>query len=210
MSGGGGYQVDPEALERITRGINQAMDELKDFGFDIEANLGRGFGDLELEGLEVGDAGLDQIFADFCERWGWGVRSLMQDANGFARRLNLSAGLYHEQEQYASNTLKGVWSAAAGDPYLTPEQVEQRSWSETFKDNAVSQIADADYSAASFTEGGEAAVQAWSQAEEDVQTSTVTPDALFDPRTDWQWGGPPQPGSESFQPKADTSGEAER
>ena len=105
--GGGGYQLDPEALERITRGINQAMDELKDFGFDIEANLGRGFGDLDLAGLEVGDAGLHQVFGDFCERWGWGVRSLMQDANGFAERLNLSAGLYHEQEQYASNTLKG-------------------------------------------------------------------------------------------------------
>ena len=207
---GGGYQVDPEALERITRGINQAMDELKDFGFDIEANLGRGFGGLDLEGLEVGDAGLHQVFGDFCERWSWGVRSLMQDANGFAQRLNLSAGLYHEQEQYVSNTLKGVWSAAAGDPYLTPEQVEQRSWSDTFKDNAISQVAGADYSAESFAEGQEAAGQAWSQAAEDVETSTVTPDALFDPRTDWQWSGPPEPKSESFQPRADNSGEGER
>lgn len=209
MSGGGGYQVDPEALERITRGINEAMDELKDFGFDIEANLGRGFGALDLEGLEVGDAGLHEVFGDFCERWSWGVRSLMQDANGFAERLNLSAGLYHEQEQYASNTLKGVWSAAAGDPYLTPEQVEQRSWSDTFKDNAVSQVADADYSAQSFTSGQEEIGQAWSQAEEDVKTSTVTPDALFDPRTDWQWSGPPEPKSESFKPKTDASGEGE-
>ncbi|GAA3789736.1 hypothetical protein GCM10022403_025060 [Streptomyces coacervatus] len=207
---GGGYQVDPEALARITKGINQAMDELKDFGFDIEANLGRGFGGLQLEGLEVGDAGLHQVFAGFCERWGWGVRSLMQDANGFAERLNLSAGLYHEQEQYASNTLKGVWTAAMGNPGLSPEQAEQRSWSETFRDNAVSQVAGADYSAGSFTSGGEEIGQAWAQAEEDVETSTVTPDALFDPRTDWQWGGPPQPRSESFQPKADTSGEAER
>ena len=45
-----GYQVDPEAMERITRGINQAMAELKEFGFDIEANLGRGFGDLSMTG----------------------------------------------------------------------------------------------------------------------------------------------------------------
>jgi hypothetical protein len=189
---GDGYQVDPEALGRITRGINGAMEELKDFGFDIEANLGRGFGDLELEGLEVGDAGLHQVFADFCERWGWGVRSLMQDANGFAERLNLSAGLYHEQEQYVSNSLKSVWTAAAGNPYLSAEQAEQRSWSDTFKDNAVSQIADADYSAQSFTSGQEEIGQALAQAKEDVETSTVTPDAFFDPRTDWQWGGPPQ------------------
>ncbi|MFE9444812.1 hypothetical protein ACFYO2_38885 [Streptomyces sp. NPDC006602] len=189
---GDGYQVDPAALEQITRGINRAMDELKEFGFDIEANLGRGFDDLELAGLEVGDAGLQQTFADFCERWGWGVRSLMQDANEFAGRLNLSAGLYHEQEQYVSDTLKTVWTAGAGNPYLSPEEASQRSWSDTFKDNAVSQAMDADYSAESFTSGQEEVEAAWSQAAQDVETSTVTPDALFDPRTDWQWSGPPQ------------------
>ncbi len=117
MSGGGGYQVDPEAMARITRGINQAMDELKELGFDTEANLGRGFDDLELAGLEVGDASLRQTFADFCDRWGWGVHSLMRDANEFAARLGLSAGLYHEQEQYVSNTLKTVCTAGAGNPY---------------------------------------------------------------------------------------------
>ena len=79
----------------------------------------------------------------------------MQDANGFAERLHLSAGLYHEQEQYVSNSLKAVWTAAS-DPYLTPEQVEQPSSSETFKDNAVSQVAGADYRAESFAEGPEA------------------------------------------------------
>ncbi|MFE7858972.1 hypothetical protein [Streptomyces sp. NPDC057403] len=69
MSDGGGYQVDPEALQRITKGIDQAMDELRTQGFDVEANLGRGFDDLALDGLEVGDGSLRQVFADFCERW---------------------------------------------------------------------------------------------------------------------------------------------
>lgn len=198
---GSGYRVDPEALARITRGINQAMDELKELGFDIEANLGRGFDELELTGLEVGDGSLQQVFADFCERWGWGVRSLLQDANQFAERLNLSAGLYHDQEQYVSNTLKTVWTAAAGNPYLSQEEVEQRSWSDTLKDNAVSHVMDADWSAESIQEGDEAARQAWAQAEEDVATSTVTPDALLDPRTELQWDGPQQ---------APVSGEVER
>ncbi|CAL9561359.1 hypothetical protein SUDANB145_04626 [Streptomyces sp. enrichment culture] len=189
---GGGYRVDPEALERITRGIDLAMAELKELGFDIEAGLGRGFDDLELKDLEVGDAALRQVFADFCERWGWGVRSLVRDANEFAQRLNLSAGLYHEQEQYVSNTLKGLWTAAAGNPYLTEEQVEQRSWSQTLKDNSVSHVMNPDHSAESVLEADQAVRQAWAQAEQDVETSTVTPDALFDPRTDWQWGGPSQ------------------
>lgn len=191
MSGGDdGYQVDPEALERITAGINQATDELKELGFDIQASQGLGFDKLELAGLEVGDAGLRQVFADFCERWGWGVRSLLQDANGFAQRLNLSAGLYHEQEQYVSNTLKTVWTAGAGNPNLTAEEAEQRSWSETFKDNSVSQALDADWSAESIQAGNDAAQDAWAQAEQDVATSTVTPDAAFDDDTEWQWDGP--------------------
>ncbi|MGK3937370.1 hypothetical protein ABK046_02940 [Streptomyces caeruleatus] len=186
-----GYQVDPEAMARITRGINQAMDELKNFGFDIEANLGRGFDDLSLTGLEAGDDALQQVFADFCDRWGWGVRSLMQDANEFAGRLGLSAGLYHEQEQYVSDTLKTVWTAGTGNPYLSPDEVKERSWSQTLKDNPLSQAAHADYSAESFTAGQDEVRAAWSQAAEDVSTSTVTPDAFLDPRTDWQWSGPP-------------------
>ncbi|MCZ9340010.1 hypothetical protein NGM37_19805, partial [Streptomyces sp. TRM76130] len=197
---GGGYEVDPEALEQVARGIDLAMAELKELGFDIEANLGRGFDDLELTGLEVGDGTLRQAFAGFCERWGWGVRSLIQDANGFAARLGLTAGLYHEQEQYVSDTLKGLWTAAAGNPYLTGEQVEQRSWSETLRDNSVSHYTNGDYSAESAQESVASTRQAWEQAAQDVETSTATPDALFDPRTDWQWGGPDQA----------SSGEAER
>ncbi|ALV36168.1 hypothetical protein [Streptomyces sp. CdTB01] len=197
MSDGGGYQVDPEALERITKGIDQAMDELKTQGFDVEANLGRGFDDLELDGLEVGDGSLRQVFADFCERWSWGVRSLMQDANDFACGLGLSAGLYHDQEQYVSGVLKNVWTAAAGNPNLTEEQARQRSWSQTVEDNNYSQAANADYSMGSFVEGDREVAAAWAQTEKDLDTSTVTPDALFDPRTEWQWGGPPPAGSES-------------
>lgn len=197
---GDGYEVDPEALEQISRGIDLAMAELKELGFDIEANLGRGFDDLELTGLEVGDGTLHQAFADFCERWGWGVHALIRDANVFAARLGLTAGIYHEQEQYVSTTLKGLWTAASGNPYLTEEQVEQRTWSETLQDNAVSHVINRDYSAESLLEGAASSQQAWDQAVQDVETSTVTADSLSDPKTDWQWGGPDQA----------SSGEAER
>lgn len=190
---GSGYRVDPDALERITKGINLAIDELKELGFDIEASQGQGFDELELAGLEVGDAGLCRVFADFCERWGWGVRSLLRDANQFAERLNLSAGLYHEQEQYASNTLKTVWASTMGTPSMTttPEQIAQRSWSDTLKDNPVSQVMNPDYSAESVQAADEASQQAWAQVVKDVETSTVIPQPLL-PRTDQQGGGPPQ------------------
>jgi hypothetical protein len=190
VSAGDGYRVDPEALERITRGINLAIDELKELGFDIEASQGRGFDELELAGLEVGDAALRETYADFCERWGWGVRSLLGDANEFAARLNLSAGLYHEQEQYASNTLKTLWTATAGNPSLTPEEIEQRSWSDTLKDNPVSHVMNPDLSAESMQDADKAARQAWAQAGEDLESSTLNPDALLDSRAEWQWDGP--------------------
>lgn len=210
MSGGDGYQVDPEALERITRGINQAIGELQELGFDIEASQGRGFDDLELAGLEVGDSALRGVFADFCERWGWGVYSLVRDANEFAGRLDLSAGLYHEQEQYASNTLKRVWTATAGDPGLTPEEVNERSWSQTLEDNPVSHVMNADFSEESKREGEEAARQAWRQAAEDVRTSTVIPGAASDPRTEWQQIGPSQAAEPSESSESSESGEGER
>ncbi|MFD5423999.1 hypothetical protein [Streptomyces sp. NPDC127084] len=188
----GGYQFDREALDQITKGIDLAMDELKELGFDIEANLGRGFDELELAGLEVGDDALTRTFAAFCENWGWGVRTLMQDANEFARRLGLSAGIYHEQEQYASDTLKNAWTAATGNPHLTQEEINGRSWGDTFKDNNLSHIQNADFSAESGRAGLEQAEQAWAQAGEDVRTSTVTPGALFEDDTEWQWDGPPE------------------
>ncbi|KUN97959.1 hypothetical protein [Streptomyces caeruleatus] len=170
------------------------MSELKELGFDTNANLGLGFDELELAGLEVGDAGLRQVFADFCERWGWGVRSLLQDANQFAERLNLSAGMYHEQEQYVSNTLKTVWSSTMGTPSLTetPEEIAQRSWSDTLQDNPVSQAMNPDFSAESVRAADEASKHAWDQAMKDVATSTLTPDAPFDPNTEWQPDGPSQ------------------
>lgn len=93
---GSGYRVDSEALERITRGINLAIDELKEFGFDVEAS---------------------------------------------------------QQERYASNTPKTLRTATAGSPYLSPEEVEQRSWSDTLKDNPVSHVMNADWSAESIREG---------------------------------------------------------
>ena len=88
--------------------------------------------------------------------------------------------------------MKTVWTAAAGNPYLSKEEVEQRSWSDTLNDNAVSHVRDADYSAESMQAGVEGARQAWAQAKEDVATSTVTPDAPFDPKTQVQWDGPEQ------------------
>ncbi|MFJ9081297.1 hypothetical protein ACIRL3_02685 [Streptomyces sp. NPDC102384] len=41
-----GYAVDPETLQRVTKGINASMSELKELGFDIDM---KHFADLRRE-----------------------------------------------------------------------------------------------------------------------------------------------------------------
>ncbi|MBT2401221.1 hypothetical protein [Streptomyces sp. ISL-100] len=190
MSDGGGYRADTESLGEITKGINLAMDELKELGFDVDANLGRGFDDLQLAGLELGDKPLQEIFAEFCDRWGWGVRTLMQDANTFAAGLGLNAGLYHEEERYNANTFKTVWNQVAGNPYASQEEIESQSVKETIlKGNAIGHFMDADYSAQSIVEAERQKNEANDQLAEDFETSTWNP---WQDDTEWQWDGPPQ------------------
>jgi len=143
-------QVDAQALELTAKGINDAIKELEAVGFAEGAGLGRGFSLLELTGMEIGDQGCRSAFDDFCERWALVVRSLVQEGNEIARRLDLSAGLYHEQEQYLSNSMKLVVNSAMGNPNLTEEQVSVQSWKQTLSDNTVTQVAHADFSAQSF------------------------------------------------------------
>jgi hypothetical protein len=113
----GGYQVDPEALKLAAEGINGAISELKSLGIEESGEVGRGFSNVELTGMQLGNAGLRGDFDAFCERWSWGVRTLVQDGNEIAKRLGLSAGIYYDQEQYTEGTLKDVVNAATGNPY---------------------------------------------------------------------------------------------
>ncbi|WP_438486880.1 hypothetical protein [Streptomyces sp. S186] len=144
LIGGDGYRTDPEAFEQLTKGINAAMSELKELGFDIEAQLGRGFDRLSLDAVECGDDGLATVFSSFCDRWGWGVRTLMQDANTFSRKLGLTAGNYYEQEQYASDLLKQGVNAAFGDPTRSAEDLHKTSWSK-LKADVIDANTDFDY-----------------------------------------------------------------
>jgi hypothetical protein len=145
MSPADGYEVDPAALRQITKGINGAISELKELGFDTDAQLGHGFDKLALSGLESGHPDVAATFDTFCERWGWGIRGLIHEANEFARRLDLSAGLYHEQEQYVSTTLKIGVNAAMGDPTLSAEQLREKSWKQVGEENPYTQFRHANW-----------------------------------------------------------------
>lgn len=125
-----GFSVDRAALRESAQGISDTIAALKGLGFDEEADVGRGFSGLALSGEQAGHAELQQAFAGFCDRWSWGVRSLVQDGSQFAARLGISVGIYADAENYLTGVAKDVTDAVAGDPHLSDGQVERGSWSQ--------------------------------------------------------------------------------
>ncbi|MGW2331917.1 hypothetical protein ACWC5C_40050 [Streptomyces sp. NPDC001700] len=172
MSGGGG-DLKTDGLALIAKGLTEALGELKELGMVGMAGAGRGFGDLALSGLELGHEGLTGQFTSFCERWEWGVRSLINEGNALAQKTGMAAGTYYETEKYAEGSLKVVANAAIGNPYASEEEVTQQGWGDIATSGA---FGGADYSKESFDQAMANSAQGWKDAGRDVMTShTVGP-----------------------------------
>lgn len=151
----GGFGVDPDALQETAKGISDTIGELKSLGIDESAGVGRGFSNLALTGEQAGHPDAQSALEEFGRRWSWGVRTLVQDGNQFAAMLHLSAGAYHDMEDYAVGTLKDIAVSLGGDPHAQDEQVEKESWGQL----AQSDIPD--YSAKSFDQAGQEIEGQW-------------------------------------------------
>jgi hypothetical protein len=125
-----GFAVDRAALAETAQGLNTVIGALKGLGFDETAEVGRGFSGLALSESQAGDGDLASAFGNFCDRWSWGVRALVQDGNQFAERLGLTAGLYNDVENEVTGAIKDVVVAGAGDPHMTDQQAAAASWSQ--------------------------------------------------------------------------------
>ncbi|WP_335937522.1 hypothetical protein [Streptomyces sp. PTD5-9] len=158
-------EVPPEALALIAQGIERAHGELKDLGMFGNGIAGRGFSELALSGMELGHEGLAAGFKAFCERWEWGVRGLMFRGNVFAAQVGLSAGAYHEQEQYLKDTFKVVVNGLNGNPHLSEDEVRERGWQEI---KSQSPYDAPDGSAGSFARAHEEIGQTWRETRDDV------------------------------------------
>ncbi|WP_326687328.1 hypothetical protein OIE63_09295 [Streptomyces sp. NBC_01795] len=165
------------ALKLITKGINDSLDELQELGMVGQASVGRGFSDVALTGMQLGHEGLTSAFGDFCDRWEWGVRALIQEGNSFAEGVGLAGGAVHQQDQYIQGTFKVAVNAGMGNPYATEEEITGKDWGEVLSNNAYTQIRDADYSKESFQTARENSVQAWKNTAWDVSTATSSPAA---------------------------------
>ncbi|MEP9382598.1 hypothetical protein [Nocardioides sp. KR10-350] len=159
---GGELNVDPEALALAAKGIDGTIGELNDMGMLSEGETGRGFGSMALTGMEAGHTGLADTFASFCDRWGWGVRGLVQDANAMAAGLNMSAGIYSDEQTYITGALKVAGASFVADPHATDEQLEKESWGDMVGD-----ATSVDYSGASFEDAAHHAGDTWKATAED-------------------------------------------
>ncbi|MEU2714927.1 hypothetical protein [Streptomyces sp. NPDC007205] len=204
MTGGGsGPDLKAEGLASIAKGLTDALDELKDLGTIGDAEVGRGFDEVALSGLELGHEGLTGAFKSFCDRWEWGVRALLIEGNNFAHDIGLAAGTYYETDQYVSGTLKVGANSLVGNPHASEEDVEKMSWGQ-WADSTADAYTHPDYSEKSFDKAWENSKQGWmnsgrdfmhSQAAENmgVRPSGV-PDAEWNKLTDKAFPASPQGG----------------
>ncbi|MCM2413120.1 hypothetical protein [Streptomyces sp. RKAG290] len=159
MSGGGAgdLHIDPASVQKITSGLRAAVAELEGIGSGTGAVLGKGVSGLSMTGMEAGHYGLSVTFEDFCERWEWGVRALVQDANAIAAKLGLSAGVLWEEDQYIEGTLKIVVNAGVGNPNASEADIVKQGWGDVLTPDYLSP----DYSPESFQRAGDEAGQTW-------------------------------------------------
>jgi hypothetical protein len=158
VSDDGDLKFDKESLRLITKGLNAAIGELKSAGGGATGSLqGSGFDAMSLSKMEAGDKGLADDFEGFCERWEWGVRALIQDANTLAQKLGLAAGMVHAEDQYWQGTFKVGVNSLVGNPHATEEEVAQQSWGETLTPGYLNP----DYSTESFQQAQQDIDQTW-------------------------------------------------
>lgn len=124
---------------------------------------------MSMTGMEAGHHGLSVDFEDYCERWEWGVRALVQDANTIAAKLGLAAGLIWEEDKYIEGTFKVALNSAVGNPHASEDEVVDKGWGELAKPGFLSP----DYSAESFERTREEAAQTWKDTGRAVMTEGI-------------------------------------
>ncbi|MEV7424186.1 hypothetical protein [Streptomyces sp. NPDC091212] len=159
MGSGGGedLNVGAESVQLITNGLRAIVSELGEVGTGTGSVLGKGFSGLSITGMEAGHHGLSVDFEDYCERWEWGVRALVQDANTIASKLGLAAGIVWEEDRYVQGTMKIAVNAAVGNPYASEDEVTEQGWGDVLTPDYLSP----DYSRESFERTADEAGQTW-------------------------------------------------
>jgi len=160
-----GFSVDPADLTAAARGIETVIEELSSMGIDALAGgqQGRGFDQLSLTGMQLGSGSLRDVLDIYRNRWQWGVRELVQDAQAIAQALDLAAGTNLAVDQHVTDAWKVLGASTFADPRAGEREVLDSSWGDL-----ASGATSSDYGADSFATAFDASKQTWTSVVRDA------------------------------------------
>lgn len=164
-----GYEVSPTALKEAAEGIRAAIGELKSIGNAELADTGRGITSMEMSDGTAGHAGVASAFHDFCERWEWGVRDLIQTGRAIADDLEGTGSIYQQAEQFAVDAFKRIAFDVTADPHADSAQSANMSFEQ------IADQAKPDFSPESAAKAATDIEQTWQRTGEDLaQNNSVS------------------------------------
>ncbi|RJQ70559.1 hypothetical protein D5S17_28945 [Pseudonocardiaceae bacterium YIM PH 21723] len=104
----GGYGVDLAGLHLAEHGIKSVLAELRHLGIHGEETSGRTLGNLAHDPATWGDEGLYAAVYAFTDRWRWGLRAMVGDAEGMVEKLADTRSTYEKAEADAKEFFSGV------------------------------------------------------------------------------------------------------
>ncbi|MCX9193516.1 hypothetical protein C3Y87_19395 [Carbonactinospora thermoautotrophica] len=102
------FGVSLEALEAAAKGIDDAVAALADIGVKQTADAGRGVELLAVSRADMGHDGLASALGEFCDRWEWGVRSLVREGMAIRQSLLDTRDAYQRVEDTVGGS-SSVW-----------------------------------------------------------------------------------------------------
>ena len=130
-----GYQVDLAALDQAVKGINGTIEVLGGmvWGGRYSASSAAAIEELNLDEDDCGDEALSDAMDEFCERWRWGVRHLVQEGQAMGKSLQQAAGTYKGVEDQICDALKKVFDQEFGNPMGSSDPAG-KSWDQLTSD----------------------------------------------------------------------------
>jgi len=162
-----GFGVDPAMLARTAQGIRGVVDTLGEVGHGYLAESGRGLSFLALGGEESGHPLVGESMDGFLERWGWGLRTLVQDGQAVAEALDAAGVEYDGVDTSVSGELRRLVTLAVGNPAADLDEAQNGSWGEVGDELAP------DFSPESGRAAAETSGEQWGEVGRDLWEQAV-------------------------------------
>ncbi|GGM79464.1 hypothetical protein GCM10012275_57600 [Longimycelium tulufanense] len=111
-----GFQVDPEVLGRVERGITEALENLGALAPHGSERSAIGLERLRFEFWEAGHQGLLDTHNNMVERMHWCLRDLLTESEDHVERLVDTRTAYEKAQDAATAAFQKILDTVQGDP----------------------------------------------------------------------------------------------